>query len=514
MSKGMGAPSNVEQERTLAHNVLEQLKSNIEIVQTQKYNAPKISAWRMNTLNLLRKIEKERAEYNPMKNEERHRVNELIGSWNRKVGNAFRKDNNAIDSTRKYHDRERYMTELEGLYNEILEAIKYKKVEEIAILRSHLKEQYKEINELVKNQMYQWRAFYSVRKKAHEVYRETNESAKNVYDTYESRTKKLHSDKVYKLVEVPSTPKELTLGLPKRKRVEFTEDFKRKRANLERDISTRKARLDQILSTHGYIQRAYFEIIEDDWGLEQGYFRNYYETDEQVPLIALEKASKKSNLYAKEIVDPAQDTAYFDAQCNEAIKTIPKLESHRITSGAVPLLTIKKNTLEIPPIIEEQLKKIVNSSFQEIGEAKGGINFLALKYGTYKLETKTLHEDFNVYSLDVALKSLLAVAESEFYKKNGSANSKEGRVLVANFKTSLQNARKTLTTRNLSSKAKIIKTLSEVESDLNQSWNALNHWLEAKWYQYGGTPENHKPSFPGDINTYVKNSNAKRGLMK
>lgn len=511
MVRRTGAPSNVESERNLARDLIKALKKNIEIAKTQKYNAPRVSAWRMNTLNLLRKVEKERTEYDPMKKTERERVNELIGSWNRKVGNAFRKDNNAIDSTRKYHDRERYMNELEGLYNEILDSIKYKKVEEITLLRGHLKSQYAEINEIVREQMRQWRAFYQVRKKAHDVYEETNKSAVGVYDWQKEM---LHSDKVYEMVEIPSTPKELALGLPKRKRMEFTAEFKAKRAKLKQDVSTQKARLDQILSTSGYIRKAYFEIIEDDWGLEQGYFRNFYDTDEQVPLSALEKASKKSKLYAKEIADPAKDTAYFDAQCNEAIKTIPKLESHRITSGAVPLLTIKKDKIELDPRVEKWLKAIVKMSSDEIMKGKDYINFLASKHGTYRLEAEKITEDLELDYVKQTLNLLVGVAENTFYKKGGSANSKEGRILVTNFKTSLQNARKALTTRNLSSKAKIIRTLSEVESDVSQSWEALNHWLERKWYQYGGTPENHKPSFPGDVNTYVKNSSAKRGLMK
>lgn len=511
MVRRTGAPSNVESERNLARDLIKALKENIEIAKTQKYNAPRVSAWRMNTLNLLRRIEKDRAEYNPMKKAEREHVNELVGSWNRKVGNAFRKDNNAIDSTRKYHDREQYMSELEVLYNEILDSIKYKKVEEIALLRGHLKSQYEEINELVKSQMRQWRAFENVRQKAHEVYKQTNEDA---IKTYEWQTKELHLDGFYELVEIPSTTKELALGLPKRKRVEFTEAFKAERAKLEQDIPTQKAYLDQILSAYGRIQKAYLEIIEDEWGLEPGYFRDYYGTDEQVPLTVLEKASKKSSLYAKEFLDPAKETAYFDARCNEAIKTIPKLESHRITSGAVPLLTIKKDKIELDPRVEKWLKAIVKMSSDEIMKGKDYINFLASKHGTYRLEAEKITEDLELDYVKQTLNLLVGVAENTFYKKGGSANSKEGRILVTNFKTSLKNARKALTTRNLSSKAKIIRTLSEVESDVSQSWEALNHWLERKWYQYGGTPENHKPSFPGDINTYVKNSNAKRGLMK
>lgn len=511
MSRNVGAPSNVESERKLAQKLIKTLRDNIEIAKTQKYNAPRVSAWRMNTLNLLRKVEKERTEYDPMKKTERERVNELIGSWNRKVGNAFRKDNNAIDSTRKYHDRARYMNELEGLYNEILDSIKYKKVEEITLLRGHLKAQYKEITELVEDQMRQWRAFYTVRQKAHKVYKETNESAVGVY---EWQTRTLNSDEIYKLVEIPSTGKELALGLPKRKRVEFTNEFRTKRAKLKRDIPTQKTRLDQILSTTGYIRKAYFEIIEDEWGLDQGYFRKFYDTDEQVPLTALEKASKKSSLYNENIIDPAKDTAYFDAQCNEAIKTIPKLESHRITSGAVPLLTIKKDKIELDPRVEKWLKAIVKMSSDEIMKGKDYINFLASKHGTYRLEAEKITEDLALDYVKDTLNLLVGVAENTFYKKDASANSKEGRVLVTRFKVSLSSAQKALTTRNLSSKAKIIRTLSEVESDVSQSWEALNHWLESKWYQYGGTPENHKPSFPGDINTYVKNSNAKRGLMK
>ena len=511
MVRRTGAPSNVESERNLARNLIKALKENIEIAKTQKYNAPRVSAWRMNTLNLLRRIEKDRAEYNPMKKAEREHVNELVGSWNRKVGNAFRKDNNAIDSARKYHDRERYMSELEGLYNEILESIKYKKVEEIALLRGHLKSQYAEINELVKNQMRQWRAFENVRQKAHEVYKQTNEDA---IEAYKWQRRMLHSDEIYKLVEIPSTTKELALGLPKRNRVKFTEDFKHKRANLERDVSTQKVHLDQLLSAYGKIPKAHLEIIEDNWGLEQGYFRDYYETDEQVPLTVLEKASKKSSLYAKEIVDPARDNAYFDARCNEAIKTIPKLESHRIASGAVPLLTIKKDKVELEPRIEAWLKVAVKMSFEDIMKGKDYINFIANKHGTYRLETEKITEDLELDYVKQTLNLLVGVAENLFYKKDNSANSKEGRVLVANFKASLSNAQKALTTRNLNSKAKIIRTLTEVENDVGQSWGALNHWLEAKWYQYGGVPENHKPSFPGDVNTYVKNSSAKRGLMK
>lgn len=511
MSRNVGAPSNVESERKLAQKLIKTLRDNIEIAKTQKYNAPRVSAWRMNTLNLLRKIEKERTEYDPMKKADREHTNELIGSWNRKVGNAFRKDNNAIDSTRKYHDRERYMTELEELYNQILDSIKYKKVEEIALLRGHLKSQYNEINEIVREQMRQWRAFYKVRKKAHDVYEETNKSAVGVY---EWQKEMLHSDKVYEIVEMPSTPKELALGLPKRKRMEFTAEFKAKRAKMKQDISTQKARLDQILSTSGYIRKAYFEIIEDNWGLEQGYFRNYYETDEQVPLTVLEKASKKSSLYNENIIDPAKDTAYFDAQCEEAIKEVPKLESRRIASGAIPLLVIKKDKIELDPRIEMWLRSTVKMSFEDIMKGKNYINFIAEKHGTYKLETEKISEDLELDYIKDTLNLLAKVAENIFYKKGGSANSKEGRVLVANFKASLSNAQKALTTRNLSSKAKIIRTLTEVESEVGQSWNALNHWLEAKWYQYGGVPENHKPSFPGDVNTYVKNSSAKRGLMK
>lgn len=511
MSKGMSAPSNVESERTLARNLIKALKENIEIAKTQKYNAPRVSAWRMNTVNLLRKIEKERTEYDPMKKTDRERVNELVASWNRKVGNAFRKDNNAIDSMRKYHDRERYMSELEGLYNEILESIKYKKVEEIALLRGHLKTQYEEINDLVKNQMQQWRAFDAVRQKAHKVYKQTN---KDAIKTYNWQTEELHLDGIYELIEIPSTGKELVLGLPRRKRVEFTEEFRAERAKLKRDIPTQKVYLDRILSAYGRIQKAYLEIIEDEWGLEPGYFRNYYETDEQVPLTVLEKASKKSSLYAKEILDPAKETAYFDAQCNEAIKTVPKLESRRITSGAVPLLTIKKDKIELDPRVEAWLRNAVKMPFEEIMKGKNYINFLADKHGTYKLETEKLSEDLNLDYVKQTVDLLVGVAENAFYKKDHSANSKEGRVLVANFKASLSNAQKALTTRNLNSKAKIIRTLTEVENDVNQSWKALNHWLEAKWYQYGGTPENHKPSFPGDVNTYVKNSSAKRGLMK
>lgn len=511
MVRGTGAPSNVESERALAQKLIKALKENIEIAKTQKYNAPRVSAWRMNTLNLLRRIERERAEYNPMKSADRERVNELIGSWNRKVGNAFRKDNNAIDSMRKYRDRERYMNELEELYNEILESIKYKKVEEITLLRSHLKGQYKEISESVENQMHQWRAFYLVRKKAHEVYKETN---KNAVKVYKWQTETLHLDEVYKLVEIPSTTKELALGLPKRKRVEFTDEFRAERADLKQDIPVQKARLDQILSAFGYIPKAHFEVIEDEWVLDQGYFRNYYDTDEQVPLTALEKASKKSRLYAKEIIDPAKDTAYFDERCNEAIKNVPKLESRRITSGAVPLLTIKKDKIELDPRVEAWLRNAVKMPFEDIMKGKNYINFLAEKHGTYKLETEKVSEDLELDYVKQTLDLLVGVAENTFYKKDNSANSKEGRVLVANFKASLSNAQKALTTRNLSSKVKIIKTLSEVENDVSQSWKALNHWLEAKWYQYGGTPENHKPSFPGDVNTYVKNSNAKRGLME
>lgn len=511
MVRGMGAPSNVESERKLAQKLIRLLKENIEIAKTQKYNAPRVSAWRMNTINLLRKVKKQRAEYDPMKKTERERVNELIGSWNRKVGNAFRKDNNAVDSMRKYHDRERYMSELEGLYNEILESIKYKKVEEIALLRGHLKTQYAEITELVEKQMHQWRVFYVVRKNAHEVYKQMNKSA---VKTYKWQTELLHLDRIYKLIEIPSTTKELALGLPKRKRVEFTEDFKRRRAKLEQDIPTQKVYLDQILSAYGKIPKAHLEIIEDNWGLEQGYFRNYYETDEQVPLTVLEKASKKSSLYAKEILDPGKETAYFNEQCNEAIKTVPKLESYRIASGALPLLTIKKDKIELEPRIETWLKVAVKMSFEDIMKGKDYINFIANKHGTYRLETEKITEDLELDYVKDTLNLLVGVAENIFYKKGNSANSKEGRVLVANFKASLSNAQKALTTRNLNSKAKIIKTLSEVESDVSQSWNALNHWLETKWYQYGGVPENHKPSFPGDVNTYVKNSSAKRGLMK
>ena len=511
MVRGMGAPHNVESERKLTQKLIKLLKENIEIAKTQKYNVPKVSAWRMNTINLLRKVDKERTEYDPMKKADRERVNELVGSWNRKVGNAFRKDNNAIDSMRKYHDRERYMRELEELYNEILESIKYKKVEEIALLRGHLKSQYAEINELVKNQMQQWRAFDAVRQKAHEVYKQTN---KDAIKTYKWQTEELHLDGYYELIEIPSTGKELALGLPKRKRVKFTEALRAERAKLEQDIPAQKAYLDRILSAHGRIQKAYLEIIEDDWGLEPGYFRDYYETDEQVPLNVLEKASKKSSLYAKEFLDPAKETAYFDARCNEAIKTIPKLESHRITSGAVPLLTIKKDKIELSPMVEAWLRNAVKMSFEDIMKGKNYINFLADKHGTYRLETEKLTEDLELDYVKDTLNLLVGVAENIFYKKDGSANSKEGRILVANFKASLANAQKALTTRNLNSKAKIIRTLSEVESDVSQSWNALNHWLETKWYQYGGVPENHKPSFPGDVNTYVKNSSAKRGLMK
>lgn len=118
------------------------------------------------------------------------------------------------------------------------------------------------------------------------------------------------------------------------------------------------------------------------------------------------------------------------------------------------------------------------------------INQIAREYGTLALDV-TGRADCDTGALKKRLRELTALAKS---MKRG--NSVHGAQVVEEF---VQAAGVMLKKADTGTRA-----FGRARTDFTRSADGLREWVYGNWYQFGGTPDNHKKSFSGDVSTYVK----------
>lgn len=148
---------------------------------------------------------------------------------------------------------------------------------------------------------------------------------------------------------------------------------------------------------------------------------------------------------------------------------------------------------EIPAEISSELESYQKGSYDNTIAHVNRINEIAEKYGTLSLEVNTNKNVDNLSELTSLLKQLSSFAQALFRE---DANSKHGiKVVKQLIETSSYFGNKT----NYQA-----KTFNQAYDAFILACDDLENWINSNWYQAGGVPNNHKKSFPGDVETYKK----------
>lgn len=148
---------------------------------------------------------------------------------------------------------------------------------------------------------------------------------------------------------------------------------------------------------------------------------------------------------------------------------------------------------EIPAKISAELESYQKGSYDNTIEHVNRINEIAEKYGTLSLEIENNKSVDSLSELTSLLKQLSAFAQALFRE---DANSKHGiKVVKQLIETSTYFGSKT----NYQA-----KTFNQAYDAFILACDDLENWINSNWYQAGGVPNNHKKSFPGDVETYKK----------
>lgn len=144
------------------------------------------------------------------------------------------------------------------------------------------------------------------------------------------------------------------------------------------------------------------------------------------------------------------------------------------------------------PQIVSELESYRRGKYEHTEENADRINEIAEKHGTLAIDIEKGKTSADTKELKRLLKKLNSLAQT----MNGEGNSSRGKRAV----TMLTSA----TEEMLVKADRKTKAFSDAEAEFSQASEALRSWVRERWYQFGGTPANHKPSFAGDKSTYVK----------
>lgn len=157
---------------------------------------------------------------------------------------------------------------------------------------------------------------------------------------------------------------------------------------------------------------------------------------------------------------------------------------------------------QLPQAVADELEGYTHGPFKTTEQHADEINSYHTQYGTLALEIEQNH----AASDDLVLQAQAAVSELESTIENftGEFNSGTGTAAVS----ALNAAADALSSATSKQAVAVSRAIAEFETAEKQ----LKSWLQSSWYQYGGTPANHKASFSGDKSTYI--SVPKSGLKK
>lgn len=159
----------------------------------------------------------------------------------------------------------------------------------------------------------------------------------------------------------------------------------------------------------------------------------------------------------------------------------------------------------LPQVVADELLSYTSGPFKLTEQHADEINSYHTQYGTLPLELAqhTGASDDLIEQAQGAVREL----ESTFSGFSGEFNSSTGDAAVS----ALTSAVDTLSSVTDKQAVAVTRAIDEFSAAAAQ----LENWLTSSWYQFGGTPENHKSSFPGDKSTYIpktKSSFSKKDL--
>ena len=146
----------------------------------------------------------------------------------------------------------------------------------------------------------------------------------------------------------------------------------------------------------------------------------------------------------------------------------------------------------LPSQIISELESYRSGKYEHTETNADRINEIAEKYDTLAISLEKGETSADAKELKRLLKELNSLAQT----MNGEGNSSRGKRAVAML---------TSATEEMLTKAdRKTKVFADAEAEFSRASEALRSWVSERWYQFGGTPANHKPSFAGDKSTYVK----------
>lgn len=146
----------------------------------------------------------------------------------------------------------------------------------------------------------------------------------------------------------------------------------------------------------------------------------------------------------------------------------------------------------LPSQIISELESYRSGKYEHTEANADRINEIAEKYDTLAISLEKGETSADAKELKRLLKELNSLAQT----MNGEGNSSRGKRAVAML---------TSATEEMLTKAdRKTKVFADAEAEFSRASEALRSWVSERWYQFGGTPANHKPSFAGDKSTYVK----------
>lgn len=146
----------------------------------------------------------------------------------------------------------------------------------------------------------------------------------------------------------------------------------------------------------------------------------------------------------------------------------------------------------LDPQIVSELESYRNGKYEHTATSADRINEIAEKHGTLAIDIEKGETSADTKELKRLLKELNSLAQT----MNGEGNSSRGKRAVAMLTSA--------TEKMLAKADRKTKAFADAETEFSQASEALRSWVRECWYQFGGTPANHKPSFAGDKSTYVK----------
>ena len=157
---------------------------------------------------------------------------------------------------------------------------------------------------------------------------------------------------------------------------------------------------------------------------------------------------------------------------------------------------------QLPQAVVDELESFTHGPFKTTENHADTINSYHTRYGTLALELA----ERSTANDDLVSQAQAAVSELEgtIEDFSGEFNSSTGSAAVS----ALSAATDALSGATSKQAVAVSRAIGELENAEKQ----LKSWLQSSWYQYGGTPANHKASFSGDKSTYI--SVPKSGLKK